>query len=966
MAVQGNRTAQVEPSDPLFVHPSDNPAQPLVSNVFNGDNFDNWKRSVEIALSARHKLPLINGNCPKPDANSPLITLWQRNNAMVLSWLLNSLSENIRNSVLYFNTAEDLWKDLEGRFGQSNKARLFQVQKDVSCLSQGDMDIASYYTKARQLWDESSAVGGVPMCTCAKCECGVNGKLHNYTEEQRLIQFLMGLNPSYTAVRGNILMMSPFPSMSQAYSLLVQEERQRQVKSDMHFLGDNTSLSATTTKSQATLPQGKPDTKRLSLFCDHCKRTGHTVEKCYRLHGFPDKVSGRGKSGYNTSSRGGHFQTTRGGFGQSTTKRAYHSWSTSQLKSDNQNEAPPSAIPGLSAEQSKQLLEFISHLTTSNQNQPTSSNEHDLSSTNMAGIKSSSTPAAYICNAICCMCKLEKDAWIIDSGASDHMTFDANVLHDLQHLTEAVTISLPTGQTVQVTQYGKFRLNEWISLQHVLLVPLFKYNLLSVKKLTAQLHCSMVFSDKLCTLQGPSLKRPLAVGKEFLGLYILDKGLLQQLKTFPSSDLGFDVSCNNQSVHSNASTVSCNKSDGHLDFSIWHMRMGHIPKKRMSLLPVHIVFPKEGEIVPCDVCPKAKQQRLPFPMSTISTSMAFELIHVDTWGPYHVKAYSGHRYFLTIVDDYTRITWTHLMVTKDEAIPLLISFVKMAHTQFDKVVKMIRSDNALELSKSSSALEFFASNGIIHQTSCVQTPQQNGVVERKHKHLLEVARALLFQGHLPLRFWGDCVLTATHLINRLPTPLLQNKTPFEMLYGRPPSYTHLRVFGCLCYVSTHKQGRDKFQPRAMPCLFLGYPCDKKAYKVMDLKSHKIFTSRDIIFHETVFPFEHSPSTSLFPLPPSPTFSEPFTPPSIEVPPPGSNSSYQPSSSSSQSPLQSSSSSIPAPSTAPRKSTRPHRPPSYLQDYIHTVHANPATCFATLTNLSLHPPCLPSHCLSTAS
>jgi len=205
--------------------------------------------------------------------------------------------------------------------------------------------------------------------------------------------------------------------------------------------------------------------------------------------------------------------------------------------------------------------------------------------------------------------------------------------------------------------------------------------------------------------------------------------------------------------------------------------------------------------------------------------MAFELVHVDTWGPYHTKTYSGHRYFLSIVDDYTRITWTHLMVTKDEAMPLLISFVKMAHTQFSKAVKIIRSDNALEFSKSGTALEFLTSNGIIHQTSCVQTPQQTGVVERKHKHLLKVSRALLFQANLPLRFWGDCVLTATYLINRLPTSLLQNKSPFELLYGKIRSYTHLRVFGCLCYVSTHKQGRDKFQPRALSCIFLGYPCN---------------------------------------------------------------------------------------------------------------------------------------------
>jgi len=169
MAVQGIRPPQLEPTNPLYIHPSDNPGLPLVANLFNGEGFGNWKRSIMIAFSAKHKIALIDGSSVCPSSTSPLYTFWQRNIAMVLSWLLNSLSENIRNNVLYFETVKELWNDLEERFGQSNKARLFQVQKDVSCLSEGDLDIASYYTKAKQLWDESNTVGGIPMCTCTKC-----------------------------------------------------------------------------------------------------------------------------------------------------------------------------------------------------------------------------------------------------------------------------------------------------------------------------------------------------------------------------------------------------------------------------------------------------------------------------------------------------------------------------------------------------------------------------------------------------------------------------------------------------------------------------------------------------------------------------------------------------------------------------------------------------------------------------
>jgi len=140
---------------------------------------------------------------------------------MVLSWLLNSGHKNIRDSVLFCGRAGELWKELEERYRQSNKARLFQAQKHVTCISQGDLDIASYFNKAKKVWDEFSAVGSLPRCDCSKCECEVNIKLDRYAQEQRIIRFLMGLNDSYTSVRGNILMMTPLASLSPIYSLLV-------------------------------------------------------------------------------------------------------------------------------------------------------------------------------------------------------------------------------------------------------------------------------------------------------------------------------------------------------------------------------------------------------------------------------------------------------------------------------------------------------------------------------------------------------------------------------------------------------------------------------------------------------------------------------------------------------------------------------------------------------------------------
>ena len=138
------------------------------------------------------------------------------------------------------------------------------------------------------------------------------------------------------------------------------------------------------------------------------------------------------------------------------------------------------------------------------------------------------------------------------------------------------------------------------------------------------------------------------------------------------------------------------------------------------------------------------------------------------------------------------------MKHKFDAFSLIQTFFQMILNQFKVSIKVIRSDNGLEFALSS----FYTSDGILHQLSCVETPQQNAVVERKHQHLLNVARALRFHANLPLKFWWDCVLIATYLINRFPRPLLGNLTPYQKLLGHPPSYRHLRSFGCLCYAST--------------------------------------------------------------------------------------------------------------------------------------------------------------------
>jgi len=193
--------------------------------------------------------------------------------------------------------------------------------------------------------------------------------------------------------------------------------------------------------------------------------------------------------------------------------------------------------------------------------------------------------------------------------------------------------------------------------------------------------------------------------------------------------------------------------------ALWHRGLGHLSSSKLDFTEKHLLNFTFQSNNACDVCALEKQSRLPFFVSSISYARPFELIHCDIWGPYKIASFSGAKYFLTIVDDYSRFTWVFFMHHKSETQHLLSNFFSFVQTQFHVSVANIRIDNGGEFF---SVQEFFKQKGTTYQHSCVYTPQQNGDEERKHCHILESARAFHFQAHLPLHFWAECVSTAVH------------------------------------------------------------------------------------------------------------------------------------------------------------------------------------------------------------
>lgn len=178
----------IDASHSYFIHNSDNPGIPLVTQLLTEQNYHQWSRSVSIALSAKMKLGLIDGSLVKPSSDSPQYALWIRCNDMVVSWLLNSISTEIKNSVAYFSTAKQIWDDLAIRFSQSNLPRIFQLRKELASMHQGNMSITSYFTKYMTLMAEIDTLCPIPKCVCItnNCTCENVMKLEKYEDMIKL------------------------------------------------------------------------------------------------------------------------------------------------------------------------------------------------------------------------------------------------------------------------------------------------------------------------------------------------------------------------------------------------------------------------------------------------------------------------------------------------------------------------------------------------------------------------------------------------------------------------------------------------------------------------------------------------------------------------------------------------------------------------------------------------------------
>ncbi|KAB2594907.1 hypothetical protein D8674_030357 [Pyrus ussuriensis x Pyrus communis] len=441
-----------------------------------------------------------------------------------------------------------------------------------------------------------------------------------------------------------------------------------------------------------------------------------------------------------------------------------------------------------------------------------------------------------------------QDTWIVDSGVSHHITSDISALSQVKPFEGSEKITIGNGTGLPIKHIGSTKLQtptHSLILNKVLHVPNIARSLLSVKQLCAYNNSWFICDESAFFVQDKKTREIVYQGKSrpdelFQTSVVISAKDSQHITRCPAAYLGKAVKNN-----------------------VWHQRLGHPAHDVMTFMLKQSNIPVQTDDNHNTYisCIQGKMSRLPFPVRTARCTSPFQKVHTDVWGPTPVRSIEGYRYYVTFVDEYTRFVWIFLMSNKSDVFTIFVQFYQFVLTQFGIPIKSLQTDGGGEYT-SKRFSSFLAAKGILQLISCPYTPQQNGVAERKHRHILDTAITLLSASGLPSVLWYFACAHSVRLINNMPCKSLCFSSPHLSLYKKVPDIQFLKIFGYAVFPCLRPYNSNKLQPRSVMCAFLGYYQGYKGVICYNLQTKKLVISRHVCFDESLFPARMVSHTSL--------------------------------------------------------------------------------------------------------
>ncbi|KAK3012177.1 hypothetical protein RJ639_010476 [Escallonia herrerae] len=467
---------------PYDLTTNDNPGIIITQVQLKGENNDEWARSIWTALRARKKFGFIARTIKRPDENSSDLEDWWTINSLLVSWIRKTIEPTLRSTISHMEVAHDLWTYIKEQFFVVNGPRIQQLKTELADCKQKSLTIVNYYGKLKMIWDELANFEQIPTCKCGKCTCDLESVLEKKREEEKVHQFLMCLDETiYGTVRSNLIAQDPLPNLNRVYSTLIQDERVKTIASGKEERGKAMAFAA---QSMAAY-RSRGEWKDKNMVCSNCKRSGHESENCFLLIGYPEwwgdcprgdgKPGGRGRGQQQQKMR---HSGSRGRGGTSSANAVQTVGEGPFVSAANAVDTESSETLGLSTKQWQTLLGML-------KSQKPNASEKMIGKNNL---------------------------WIIDTGASNHMTGTAKNLRDVREISSC-PVALPDGNNAVAIKEGPVIIGGNLILKDVLYVPGLTCNLIYVSQLIDHSDCFVQFTNSLCVIQGRTSRMLIGAGE---------------------------------------------------------------------------------------------------------------------------------------------------------------------------------------------------------------------------------------------------------------------------------------------------------------------------------------------------------------------------------------------------------------------------------------------------------------------
>ncbi|XP_074264249.1 uncharacterized protein LOC141586797 [Silene latifolia] len=482
-----------------YIH-VENTGHSITPVVFNGNNYDEWSRSFQLALMAKGKLGYIDGTIIKPSATAANLDTWQSTNALVTMWIFNTIDPSLRNQITLRPEAKQVWLDIKNRFNQINEARIYQLQADLLACRQGPTEtMVAYYGRMTAIWNALSELDALPSCSCASCACDWMTIINARREKRRVRDFLMGLDERFSNTRSQILGISPLPSLDLIYNRLLQDDGMRTLSSTNKDATPTAMAFATrlhhgSRQSGGGRSEPKSDRRNSSepskYFCIACQKPGHSLKFCFQVTGnFPDWWGDRPRHRIYidpnaTDMSSAVFVPDPRGKSQASSSKPAGSGSTPKAHMASVHAASTTNA----ASSSRPPLAQFDKLDL---NSLTPSQLEELG--RLLQARTSDTTERLNGN-------LSSPSWIVDTGASHHMSGCLSHFSNLK-IIPPISVGLPDGNLTIATKSGDIQLSSRLILRDVLYAANLICDLISVSSLLQDTTLTIQFSHNLCLIQ---------------------------------------------------------------------------------------------------------------------------------------------------------------------------------------------------------------------------------------------------------------------------------------------------------------------------------------------------------------------------------------------------------------------------------------------------------------------------------